>query len=50
MTSIRRIDLTHLMVALFSVAGITAAYVKWLGVTNHTTVAVSYLLVLGYEP
>jgi hypothetical protein len=46
MTFIRRIDLSHLLVALFSVAGITAVYATWLGVTNHTTVAVSYLLVV----
>src|SRR6185295_15194410 len=43
---IRRIDFWHLLVALLSVTAITVAYVKWLGVTNHTTVAVSYLLVV----
>ena len=36
----------HLFAALVGVAGITAAYVAWLGVTDHTTVAVSYLLVV----
>ena len=46
MTGIRRIDFSHLLVALVGVAGITAVYVTWLGVTNHTTVAVSYLLVV----
>ena len=46
MTFIRRIDLSHLLVALFSVAGVTAVYATWLRVTNHTTVAVSYLLVV----
>src|SRR6187200_785427 len=46
MTFIRRIDLSHLLVALLGVAGITAVYAMWLGVTNHTTVAVSYLLVV----
>lgn len=46
MTFIRRIDLSHLLFALFSVAGVTAVYVVWLGVTNHTTVALSYLLVV----
>ena len=36
----------HLAAGLFSVAGITAVYVAWLGVNDHTTVAVSYLLVV----
>jgi two-component system sensor histidine kinase KdpD len=45
MTFIRRIDLSHLLIALLSLAGATAVYV-WLGVTNHTTVAVSYLLIV----
>jgi signal transduction histidine kinase len=43
---IRRIDLSQLLVALVGVAGVTAVYATWLGVTNHTTVAVSYLLVV----
>lgn len=34
------------MAALLSVAGVTAVYAGWLGTTNHTTVAVSYLLVV----
>ena len=42
----RRIDIAHLFAALLGVAGITAAYVAWLGVTDHTTAAVSYLLVV----
>jgi two-component system sensor histidine kinase KdpD len=46
MIAIRRIDLAHLLVALSSVAGVTAAYVAWLHVTNASTVAVSYLLVV----
>jgi two-component system, OmpR family, sensor histidine kinase KdpD len=41
-----RNDLSHLSAALVGVAGVTAAYAAWLGVTNHTTVAVSYLLVV----
>jgi two-component system sensor histidine kinase KdpD len=46
MSAIRRIDLAHLLVALSSVAGVTAAYVAWLHVTNASTVAISYLLVV----
>ena len=46
MTFIRRIDVSRLLVALFGVAGVTAIYATWLRVTNHTTVAVSYLLVV----
>jgi two-component system, OmpR family, sensor histidine kinase KdpD len=46
MTANRRRDFSHLLVALSSVVGATALYVRWLGVTNHTTVAVSYLLIV----
>ena len=46
MTANRRSDFSHLLVALSSVVGVTALYVGWLRVTNHTTVAVSYLLIV----
>ena len=45
-TSGRQPDVTHLIVALSSVAAITAIYFEWLHVTNATTVALSYLLVV----
>ena len=46
MTSTRRRDFAHLLIALATVAGVTALYAAWLQVTNHTTVAVSYLLIV----
>jgi two-component system sensor histidine kinase KdpD len=39
-------DLAHLGAALGSVALITLAYVRWLNVTNATTVALTFLLVV----
>ncbi len=42
----RRPDLTHLFWALASVAAITTISVEWLHITNPTTVALSYLLVV----
>jgi two-component system sensor histidine kinase KdpD len=45
-TSGRQPDVTHLIVALSSIAAITAIYFEWLHVTNATTVALSYLLVV----
>jgi two-component system, OmpR family, sensor histidine kinase KdpD len=46
MRLIRRVDFAHLLVAFAGVAGLTVTYVAWLHVTNATTVAVSYLLVV----
>ena len=46
MTRIKRTDIAHLLLALFGVAAVTAVYVAWIGVTNHTTVALTYLLVV----
>ncbi len=46
MRVIRRIDLLHLIAALCSVAGFTATFAAWLHVTNASTVAVSYLLIV----
>src|SRR5579862_2301294 len=42
----RRIELGHLLIALASVAGVTATYVAWLHVANATTAALSYLLIV----
>src|SRR5215217_7619321 len=46
MTANRRSDISHLLIALSSVVWVTAVYGRWLRVTNHTTVAVSYLLLV----
>ena len=45
MRVIRRDDLVHLFAALCGVAGVTATY-AWLHITNASTVAVSYLLIV----
>ena len=42
----RHVDLVHLLAALLSLVGVTAGYVGWLHVTNASTVAVTYLLVV----
>jgi two-component system sensor histidine kinase KdpD len=46
MTFKRHVDFLHRLAALLSLAGVTARYVGWLHVTNASTVAVSYLLVV----
>jgi two-component system sensor histidine kinase KdpD len=46
MKGIRANDLARLSVALSSVAGATAAYVSWLHITNASTAAVTYLLIV----
>ena len=46
MNVMRQVDFAHLLAALSSLAGVTAGYVGWLHVTNASTVAVSYLLIV----